>query len=161
MAGAFLRFQWPHGPFVSQTGQLDGTGQALWAFEQVRAPARAAARSLALRDRVGQGVGVSSSGSARWRARPAAARIRGLPPATDPRDNELIHAQIVGNDAWALAGYRATARLLEAAGMEAEGEAGRAIARGLSPDVPVTRSRACPTPTSLPPGSPAESTGGT
>jgi hypothetical protein len=37
-------------------------------------------------------------------------------PFGDPRDAELIRAQLTGNDAWSLAGYRAAARLLEAAG---------------------------------------------
>ena len=119
MAGAFLRFQWPHGPFVSQTGQLDGTGQALWAFEQVLlrpAPPRDLSRFATASVKAWE-----SLERQRTMARaPGGGAIRGLLPATDPRDNELIHAQIVGNDAWALAGYRATARLLEAAGMEAE-----------------------------------------
>src|SRR5204863_9837131 len=35
MVAGLARFQWPNGAFLSQRGQLDGTGQALWAFEQV------------------------------------------------------------------------------------------------------------------------------
>src|SRR5258707_1014696 len=34
MAEGFLTLQLPQGAFISQRGQLDGTGQALWAFEQ-------------------------------------------------------------------------------------------------------------------------------
>jgi hypothetical protein len=37
-------------------------------------------------------------------------------PFGDPNDAELARAQLVGNDAWALAGYAATARLLRASG---------------------------------------------
>jgi hypothetical protein len=115
MAGGLLEFQWPHGPFVSQTGQLDGTGQALWAFEQsllrpAPAPglarfARAALRACEALERQRTAAGGT------------AGRHRGLLPATNPNDNELVHAQLVGNDAWALAGYRAAERLLRAAGM--------------------------------------------
>src|SRR5262249_48072562 len=34
LAAGFMRFRWPQGAFLSQRGQPDGTGQALWAFEQ-------------------------------------------------------------------------------------------------------------------------------
>ena len=43
MAPTFLEFQWPHGPFISQAAQLDGTGQALWVFDS-RSRARAIRR---------------------------------------------------------------------------------------------------------------------
>jgi hypothetical protein len=43
---------------------------------------------------------------------------RGLLPYADPRDNELTRAQLVGNDAWALAGCRATAALARRADRE-------------------------------------------
>ena len=42
-------FQWPQGAFLSQRGQPDGTGQALWAFQQVLlrpAPADSLSRYL-------------------------------------------------------------------------------------------------------------------
>ena len=47
LAAGFMLFQWPQGTFLSQRGQLDGTGQALWAFEQAflrPAPADSIAR---------------------------------------------------------------------------------------------------------------------
>ena len=44
-------------------------------------------------------------------------------PETDPKDAELVCAQLVGNDAWALAGYRATAGLLRAAHRNTEAKA--------------------------------------
>src|SRR5439155_13801031 len=34
LAEGLLLFQWPMGAFLSQRGQLDGTGQALWVMEQ-------------------------------------------------------------------------------------------------------------------------------
>ncbi|TMQ57213.1 MAG: hypothetical protein E6K72_03860, partial [Candidatus Eisenbacteria bacterium] len=122
MAPAFLAFQWPHGPFLSQTAQLDGTGQALWAFDQVLmrpAPDREVAR-------------YAESGLRAWRwferqrVSGAAARpgdVPGMLPRTNPHDAELVKAQLVGNDAWAIAGYRAAARLLHAARRDVEADA--------------------------------------
>jgi hypothetical protein len=114
-ARAFLRFQSPLGTFTSQTAQLDGTGQALWAFEQslLRAPSATDLRPYA------------RAAESAWRALEYERRltrdaqpgiVRGLLPVTDPHDAELIRAQLVGNDAWGLVGYRAAARLLRAAG---------------------------------------------
>jgi hypothetical protein len=55
--------------------------------------------------------------------------IAGLMPFADPRDNELVRGQLVGTDAWAIAGYRAAARLLRAAGQP---EAARDVAVDLA-----------------------------
>ena len=44
-------------------------------------------------------------------------------PYGEPRDGELTRAQLVGNDAWSLVGYRAAARLLRAAGRESDASA--------------------------------------
>lgn len=114
LALGLTRYQWEEGAFVSQRGQLDGTGHALWAFEQAflkSAPSDSLA-SIAERARRAWG----------WCERQRAqGRAAGLPfgdmlPYADPRDNEVARAQLVGTDAWAIAGYRATARLLRAAG---------------------------------------------
>jgi hypothetical protein len=112
-AHAFLRFQTANGSFVSQKGQLDGTGQALWAFEQTllrpapaprlheyAAAAERAWQSLQMQRGLSRGQGV----------------VAGMLPETNPYDGELVRAQLVGNDAWALVGYRATQRLLAADG---------------------------------------------
>jgi len=110
----FRELQWPHGPFLSQRGQLDGTGQALWAYEQVLL-------------RPWRDVDVDRYAGDAWRAWRWYERLRerrqrpgdplsAMLPAGDPKDNELVRAQLVGNDAWAIAGYRAAARLLFAAG---------------------------------------------
>lgn len=116
LARGFLVYQWPQGPFLSQRGQLDGTGHALWAFEQafLRPSASPDVKTIA------------KAAQAAWRwseGQRASTQILGLPfgnllPLAEPRDNELPKgkAQLVGNDAWTIAGYRATARLLHASG---------------------------------------------
>jgi hypothetical protein len=43
-------------------------------------------------------------------------------PWADPRDNELVAAQLVGDDAWMIAGFRSAARLLRAAGRAADAD---------------------------------------
>jgi len=114
LAEGLAAFQWPQGPFLSQRGQLDGTGQALWAFEQaylrpgagpdaapVTDAARRAWRWCEEQRRVGSASGM---------------RFGPMLPFGEPRDGELVRAQLVGNDAWAIAGYRAAARLLRAGG---------------------------------------------
>jgi hypothetical protein len=113
LAEGLLLLQWPMGPFMSQRGQLDGTGEALWAFEQAwlrpaagdSLPRFAAASLRAVRWFEGQ----------RALGREAGGAFATLMPFGEPRDNELTRAQLVGNDAWSIAGYRAAERLLRAA----------------------------------------------
>jgi len=146
LADGLALLEWPMGAYMSQRGQLDGTGQALWAFEQAL-----------LRPAPDDSVGRFAA--AAWRAfrwcesQRDLGRQSGWPfgmmmPFGNPRDNELVCAQLVGNDAWALAGYRSAARLLRAAkrGAEADSvEAARAryladfaaaLRRTNAPDVP-------------------------
>jgi hypothetical protein len=112
------QLQWPQGAFVSQRGQLDGTGQALWAFEQALlrpTPDDSLARFATAAERAWRWI--------EWQralGRRTGWEFGALLPFGDPRDAELVRAQLVGNDAWAIAGYRATARLLTAAGREAQ-----------------------------------------
>jgi hypothetical protein len=121
LAAGFLLFQWPQGAFISQRGQLDGTGQALWAFEQAflrPAPADSIAR-------------YSDAALAAWKwfewqrdfGRQSGWKFGSMMPYGEPRDGELTRAQLVGNDAWSLAGYRSAARLLRAAGRENDARA--------------------------------------
>ena len=118
LAGGVLAFQWPQGAFLSQRGQPDGTGQALWTLEQALLrpspddslsrflPAVLAAyRWLEWQRDVG--------GKSGW-------RFGRMLPYADPRDGELVRGQLVGTDAWAIAGYRAAARLLRAAHRDPE-----------------------------------------
>ena len=113
-ARTLARFQLPNGVFLSQRGQLDGTGQALWAFEQAASLPPSAAIAREFLPAAGQGL--------RWvrRQRGNTISLRlptaGLLPYGDPRDAELVRACLVGNDAWALAGCRAVAALARQAG---------------------------------------------
>jgi hypothetical protein len=122
LAGGLALLQWPNGAFLSQRGQPDGTGQALWAFDQtlLRGERASAAELAPFADaslrawrwiewqrEIGRGTG--------W-------RFGHLLPFGEPRDNELVRAQLVGSDAWAIAGYRAAVRLLRAVGRGAEAD---------------------------------------
>src|SRR5262245_53755175 len=107
--------QWPNGAFLSQRGQLDGSGQALWAFEQafLRPPGAADLGELAAR-------AVRCwhwSEAQRDLGRQSGWPLGRLMAFAEPRDNELVRAQLVGNDAWMIAGYAAAARVCGAAGM--------------------------------------------
>jgi len=147
MAEGLRLLQWPDGVFLSQRGQLDGLGQAPWAFAEValrRGPDTSGVQATA------------ASAVAAWRwcernrgyGRQAAWTGSTLMPLTDPRDNEMVRAQLVGNDAWALAGYAATARLARAAGWTSVADSversraayaadfAAALVRSGSPDVP-------------------------
>ena len=123
----FLAYQWPQGPFLSQRGQLDGTGHVLWAMGQTHLRP---SPSNDLRE-------LADAGMAAWRwaeAQRASTQLLNMPfggllPPSEPRDNELRNGsgQIVGVDAWTIAGYEALGRLLEA-----EGQTARATAVRLS-----------------------------
>ena len=114
LCAGFEGLQWPGGGFLSQRGQLDGTGQALWTFEQ--ALLRPAPDDSIRR--------YANEGLRAWRwlewqrenGSRAGWEFGEMLPFGDPRDAEVTRAQLVGNDAWALAGYHAAARLLAAAG---------------------------------------------
>ena len=115
-----MAYQWPQGAFLSQSGQLDATGQVLWAFGQaaLRPPAAGSLEPFA----------TSALAAWHWLERQrAVGSASGFPfgkmlPFANPRDNELVSAQLVGNDAWAIAGYRATSQLLRAWGRLAEAD---------------------------------------
>ena len=76
---SLYEFQWPGGAFLSQRGQLDGTGQALWALGLVRGARRrsGAGRSPARCRRCAARAGSRCSAAAR---RCAAARRRASCP---------------------------------------------------------------------------------
>ena len=118
LARGLAELQWPHGPFLSQRGQLDGSGQALWAFEQSMLRS-SGSDSIARYAQAALQVW-------RWNEwQRGLGRASGWPfgsmmPFGDPRDGELVCAQLVGNDAWMLAGYRSAVRLLRAAGRTRE-----------------------------------------
>ena len=114
LARGMLGFQWPQGAFLSQRGQLDGTGQALWLMDQALmrpAPDDSVRRFAA--------AALEAWKWLEWQramGRESGAPLGLMMPYGDPNDAELTRAQLVGNDAWALAGYGAAARLLRAGG---------------------------------------------
>jgi len=121
LAASFLRRQWAHGPFLSQNGQLDGTGQALWALEQSMLRPWPAPEI----DRYAQAAWGAYQWCERVRAmnRASGAPFSDMLPVADPKDAELVRAALVGNDAWALLGYRAAERLMRAAGHPRQADA--------------------------------------
>jgi hypothetical protein len=107
-------FQLPSGVLISQHGQLDGTGQALWALAQAAslpASPEFAARTLPVVRHALEWIG-----SECLLTRQLGTPYPGLLPYGDPRDNELTRAQLTGNDAWGIAGCRAAATLARLAG---------------------------------------------
>lgn len=121
LARGLSLLQWDDGSLLSQRGQLDGLGQGPWAYAQAalrRAPDTMGVAHLA------------ESALRVWRYRQASRAFAmesgwataNLLPMAEPRDCEMTRAQLVGNDAWALAGSEATARLLRAAGRPREAD---------------------------------------
>lgn len=117
-ADVLLRFQWPYGALLSQRGQLDGTGQALWALEQAASHPPDAKQAKAWLVPALRGVVWLRSQCDQTRA--LGLPWPGLLPYGDPHDGELVCAPLVGNDAWAIAGEEAASRLATLAG---DGEA--------------------------------------
>ncbi len=91
-------FQQANGLFVSQAGQYDGWGQALWALAQHAELAGEPAYAAAQLGRIGAAIG--------WLTAASAADPLGLLPASNPDDNELAYGHITGDDLWAAAGLR-------------------------------------------------------
>ena len=120
LADGLSLLEWPMGAFMSQRGQLDGTGQALWAFEQ--AMLRPAPDDSVVRFAEAARRGVRWCETQRDFGRQSGWRFGMMLPFGEPRDNELVRAQLTGSDAWALAGYRSAARLLRAARRGAEAD---------------------------------------
>ena len=122
LASGFLAYQWPQGPFLSQRGQLDGTGEAIWALEQTMLRPQPDSNIVRFADR--------SLAAWRWaEVQRTCATLLGLPfrgvmPYCEPRDNELPQGrgQLIGTDAWTIRGYQATARLLASAGRVREAQ---------------------------------------
>ncbi len=113
MARSLLEYQLPGGALMSQRGQLDGIGQALWAIRevQVRAPSSAAIAPV-------NAIVEAWQWCERQReiVRRVESRAAGLMPPADPRDAELLSGYHVGTDLWTLIGYRSARELLTLAG---------------------------------------------
>lgn len=144
---SLARYQLPDGGFLSQHGQLDGTGELLWGFDRVTA--------VAGRDAAAEFVTPARRGL-HWIAsqREASAELKlpwaGLLPVADPHDNELTRGVLVGDDAWSIAGCRAVEALARRAGNDSLARAAatqladyratfaRALARVRRADLPPT-----------------------
>lgn len=99
-------FQQPDGLFISQEGQYDEWGQALWALAQHALLAGTPGYAAAQLGRMGAAIG--------WLTAATATDPLGLLPASNPHDNELAYGHITGEELWGAAGLRsaiATARL--------------------------------------------------
>jgi len=104
----FFDYQRDDGNFVSQRGQLDGWGQAMWALgTHVRYTGDEEFAEEAL-PYVERAVG--------WLERALEEDEWGLMPPTDAFDNEMILGRYTGHNFWALTGLSAAADLCEAAG---------------------------------------------
>jgi hypothetical protein len=120
LAAGLATLQWPNGAYLTQRGQLDGTGQALWTFEQVLLRCTPRPPLDAFLD-----GGLHAWRWLEWERSPetrGGERFGAMMPFADPRDGELVRAQLTGNDAWSIAGERALAHLLQAAGRSAQAE---------------------------------------
>lgn len=106
----FFQFQRPDGNFVSQEGQFDGWGQALWAFGQHYKFTRD--RSFAERAFPAVRKAVA------WLKKARRDDPLHLMPATNPGDAEFttVKAHITGYNFWSLAGLRNAIALAEAVG---------------------------------------------
>lgn len=124
-AWTLTRFQFPTGVLISQRGQLDGTGQGLWALAQAATLPPSpewARRTLPVARSALQWIELQ-----RLITRQLQIRYAGLLPFADPRDNELARAQLVGNDAWGIAAARAAATLARLAGHDSLARAADSI----------------------------------
>ncbi len=91
-------FQEPGGLFISQAGQYDELGEALWALSQHAQLSQDPAYAAAQLGRMGAAID--------WLSSATASDPLGLLPASNPDDNELAYGHITGDDLWAAAGLR-------------------------------------------------------
>lgn len=101
----FLEYAKPNGFFCSQSGQLDGHGQSLWAFGKHVRMTNDKAFGNTVYPYVKRGVA--------WLDMTLAGDAYGLLPPSDALDNELIKGRYTGHNIWALAGLREAIFLAE------------------------------------------------
>jgi hypothetical protein len=112
-------FQRPDGLFISQPGQYDGWGQALWALAQHALLAGDPGYAAAQLGRIGAAIA--------WLSAATAADPLGLLPASNPHDNELAYGHITGEDLWAAAGLRSAIAAAKLAANSADAAAWQAV----------------------------------
>ncbi|MGX6449635.1 hypothetical protein ACVU7I_16470, partial [Patulibacter sp. S7RM1-6] len=104
---AFLsRWQEPDGLLRSRVGQLDGVGQALWAYGEHAARAGDPAAAAALLTSADAAMG--------WVEERLDEDPRWILPPSDPGDNELVAGHAAGDLAWLAGGTRSVVRLARA-----------------------------------------------
>ena len=106
----FLKFQQPDGLFISQAGQYDGWGQALWALGRYYRFTHDRAFAEEVFPAVLRAV--------KWLQAARQADPLHLMPATNPHDAEFtrVVAHVTGHNFWALAGLREAIVLANAVG---------------------------------------------
>ncbi len=104
-------FQQADGLFISQAGQYDEWGEALWALAQHAELSGEPAYAAAQLGRIGAAID--------WLTAASAADPLGLLPASNPDDNELAYGHIAGDDLWAAAGLRSAIVAATLAGQSA------------------------------------------
>jgi hypothetical protein len=113
----FARWQLPDGNFVSQGGQYDGWGQALWAYGQ---------HYRLTRDRAfAERVFPSVKRAVAWLDSARAGDSLHLVPSTTPGDNEDITGHVTGHNFWALAGLHGAISIAEGLGSRVDAAAFR------------------------------------
>lgn len=106
---AFLpSWQRPDGLFISQAGQYDGIGEAVWSLGRHARLTGDAAFARAQLPAVGRAVA--------WIGGQLARDPLGLLPAGAPGDNEFLAGRLAGDDFWAVAGVDAAVDLARIAG---------------------------------------------
>ncbi len=110
----FFKFQQPDGNFVSQKGQFDGWGQALWAFGQHYK----LTQDRAFAERAFPAV----KRAVAWLRKARREDPLHMMPASNPGDAEFtsVSAHITGYNFWALGGLQNAIALAKAVGAEQE-----------------------------------------
>lgn len=116
----FLKYQRENGLFLSQEGQLDGWGQAVWTLGQ---------HYLLTKDLIyAKKVYPAIKKAMEWliktreETKKSEGIGKGLLPATHPYDNENVYGHIIGNDFWAYRGVKVAVEMARALGFKEDAE---------------------------------------
>lgn len=113
----FARYQQSDGNFISQGGQYDGWGQAIWAYGQHYRITQDAAFAASVYPAVQKAV--------EWLRQARKSDPLGLMPVTTPGDNEDITGHVTGHNFWALAGLKNAIAMAEGLGRRDDAESFR------------------------------------
>ena len=104
--------QQPDGNFLSQPGQYDGWGEALWAFGEHYRRTHDLAFANSVYPDIARAVG--------WLVKARAADPLHVMPSSDVRDNEYVAAHLTGYNFLALGGLQSAMELAKATGHNAD-----------------------------------------